>query len=79
MSRSTSPLFVDAVIDCMGEGRAPTPEEMMIVAQRIWSDCGASRSAFSWNSLSVSSPDRRGSMLAAGLALHGSQHLDEGL
>jgi hypothetical protein len=78
MSRSTSPLFVDAVIDCMGGGRAPTPEEMMIVAQRIWSDGAASRSAFSWNSLSVSSPDRLGSMLAAGLALHGSQYLDDG-
>ncbi|WP_398456975.1 hypothetical protein [Sphingomonas albertensis] len=46
---------------------------MMIVAQRIWSDGGASRSAFSWNSLSVSSPDRLGSMRAAGLALHGSR------
>jgi hypothetical protein len=40
-------LFVDAVIDCMGKGRAPTPEEMMIVAQRIWSDGAACRSAFS--------------------------------
>lgn len=73
MSRSTSPLFVDAVIDCMGEGRAPTPEETVIVAQRIWSDGAVSRSAFSWNSLSVSSPDRLGSMRAAGLALHGSR------
>ena len=79
MSRSTSPLFVDAVIDCMGEGRAPTREEMIVVAQRIWSDGAACRSAFSWNGLSVSSPDRLGSMRAAGLALHGSQHLDEGL
>ncbi|WP_235529652.1 hypothetical protein [Sphingomonas sp. Leaf242] len=46
---------------------------MMIVAQRIWSDGAAYRSAFSWNSLSVSSPDRLCSMLAAGLALHGSR------
>lgn len=71
MSRSTSPLFVDAVINCMGEGRAPTPEEIMIVAQRIWSDGAAFGSAFSWNSLSVSSPDRLGSMRAASIALHG--------
>ncbi|SFN85264.1 hypothetical protein [Sphingomonas sp. OK281] len=73
MSRSTSPLFVDAVIDCMGEGRAPTLEELLLVAQRIWSDGAASRSAFSWNSLSVSSPDRLCSMRAADLALHGSR------
>ena len=73
MSRSISPLFVDAVIDCMGEGRAPTHEEMMIVAQHIWSDGAASRSAFAWNSLSVSSPDRLCSMRAAGLALRGSR------
>ena len=72
MSRSTSPLFVDAVIECMGEGRAPTPAESLIVAKRIWSDDAASRSAFSWNRLSVSSPDRLGSMLADGFALHGS-------
>ncbi len=50
MSRSTSPLFMDAVIDCVGEGRAPTLEEMLIVAQRIWSDGAVSRTAFSWNS-----------------------------
>jgi hypothetical protein len=73
MSRSTSPWFVDAVIDCVGEGRVPTPEETMIVAQRIWSDGAACRSVFSWNSLSVSSPDRLGSMRAASLALHGSR------
>lgn len=73
MPRSSSPLFVDAVIDCVGEGRAPTHEEMLLVAQRIWSDGAASRSVFSWNDLSVSSPDRLGSMLAASLALHGSR------
>jgi hypothetical protein len=73
MSRSTSPLFVDAVIECMGEGRTPIPKEMMIVAQRIWPDGADCRSAFSSNSLSVSSPDYLGSMLAAGLALHGSR------
>ncbi len=73
MSRSTSPLFVDAVIDCMGEGRAPTHDEMVIVAQHIWSYGAASRSAFAWDSLSVSSPERLCSMRAAGLALHGSR------
>jgi hypothetical protein len=73
MSRSTSPLFVDAVVDCLSEGRAPTHEETIIVAQRIWSEGAASRSAFSWNSLSVSAPDRLSSMLAAGLALRGSR------
>jgi len=72
MSLSTSPLFADAVIDCMGEARTPTLEELMIVAQRIWSDGAASRSAFSWGELSASSSDRLGSMRAAGLALHGS-------
>jgi len=46
---------------------------MMIVAQHIWSDGAASRSAFAWNGLSMSSPDRLCSMRAAGLALHGSR------
>ena len=73
MSRSTSPLFVDAMIDCMAEGRAPTAIEILIVAQRIWSDGAASRSALTWNSLSVSSPGRLCSLRAAGLALHGSR------
>jgi hypothetical protein len=73
MSQLTSPLFVNAVIDCIGEGRAPTSAEMLLAAQRIWSDSAASRPAFLWNSLSVSSPHRRDSMLAASLALHGSQ------
>jgi len=77
MSRTTSPLFLIAVIDCVGEGRAPTHEELMIVAQRIWSDGAAFRSAFSWSRLSVSSPDRLGSMRAAGLALRGSEISDD--
>jgi hypothetical protein len=73
MSLSTSPLYVDAVIDCVGDGRTPTDEEMIIVAQRIWSDGAAYRSAFMWSRLPGSSPDRVGSMRAAGLALHGSR------
>lgn len=73
MARSTSPLFPDAVIDCVGEGRAATEEEIMVVAQRIWSDGAATRSAFLWNTLAASSPDRLGSIRPAGLALHGTR------
>jgi hypothetical protein len=73
MSQSASPLFANAVVECIGEGRAPTSAEILLAAQRISSDSAASRPAFLWNSLSVSSPHRRYSMLAASLALHGSR------
>ncbi|KQN30565.1 hypothetical protein ASF00_07545 [Sphingomonas sp. Leaf34] len=66
-------MVVDAVIDRMGAGRAPAQEAMMIVARRNWSDAAACRSAFSWNSLPVSSPDRLGSIRVAGLGVRTSR------
>lgn len=68
---SISPLFADEVVDCMGEGRAPTVRELFRVAERIWSDGGADRSAFAWKSLSVVSVARCDAMRAAHLALCG--------
>jgi hypothetical protein len=68
---STSPLFVDELVNCMAESRVPTDAERAIVAQRIWSDGAPLRSAFAWESLSISSPDRLASMRAADLAFYG--------
>jgi hypothetical protein len=68
---STSALFVDELVDCIAESRQPTDAERAVVAQRIWSDGAPQRSAFAWESLSVSSPDRLASMRAADLAFYG--------
>ena len=71
MSIPTSPLFATEVVDCVKEGRAPSVHELFVVAERIWSDGGANRSAFAWNEMPRSSAVRLDAMRAAQLALCG--------
>lgn len=71
MTVSFSPLFADEVVGCVGEGRDPSPQELSSVAERIWSDGGANRSAFAWSDLSQASFARRHALRAAQLALCG--------
>ena len=70
--RSISPIFDDAVIDCVASDRAPTVQELFHVAERIWADGAADRSAFRWGSLAPTDPDKLMSLRAAQLALLGS-------
>ena len=48
MTMSNSPLMPDEIIECMGTGRNPTVQELYAVAERIWTDGSAGRSALSW-------------------------------
>lgn len=71
MVLSSNSLFANELVECIAEARLPTNAERAIVAQRIWSDGAASRSAFAWDELPTSSSDRLTSMRAADLALCG--------
>ena len=72
MQDSTSPLFANAVIACLSEGRDPTVQEMCHVAKRIWADGAADRSAFAWHAMPTTSTERLLALRAAHLALCGS-------
>lgn len=69
---SINPLFADEVVECIAEGRDPSLEELFTVAQRIWADGAADRSAFAWGKLPAASPDRVEALRAAQLALCGT-------
>ncbi len=69
---SINPLFDDAVIDCMASDRAPTLQELLHVAERIWADGAADRSAFRWKRLEATDPEKLMSLRAAQTALLGS-------
>ena len=70
--RSTSPLFEPTVIDCVAHDRAPTVQELFDVAERIWTDGAAGRSAFRWGRLGMSDPDKLMALRAAKAALLGA-------
>lgn len=72
MTISINPLFANEVVDCVAEGRDPTLQELCVVAQRIWVDGAANRSAFAWATLPTTSPGRVGALRAARLALCGA-------
>ena len=69
---SINPLFANEVVDCVAEGRDPTLHELFSVAQRIWAEGAADRSAFAWGKLPTSSPARVDALRAAQLALCGA-------
>ncbi|WP_010165317.1 hypothetical protein [Sphingomonas sp. PAMC 26617] len=70
--RSTNSLFDDAVIDCMASDRPPTVQELFHVAERIWAEGAADRSAFRWGRLAPTDPAKLLSLRAAQAALLGS-------
>lgn len=72
MTTSNSPLMPDQLIDCMASGRDPTVQELFVIAERIWTDGAAGRSAFSWGCLPPNSHDRQNALRGAHLALTGS-------
>jgi hypothetical protein len=74
--RSISPVFDDVVIDCMASDRAPTIQELIQVAERIWAEGAADRSAFRWGRLAPADPGKLMSLRAAQVALLGSELVD---
>ena len=71
--RSTSPLFEPTVIDCVAHDRAPTVQELFDVAERIWTDGAAGRSAINWSRLSMTDPNKLMALCAAKGALLGAE------
>lgn len=75
--RSISPLFEDAVIDCVATDREPSVQELFRVAERIWSDGAANRSAFRWGRLAPTDAEKLLALRAAQIALSGSLLQDD--
>lgn len=76
MTISNSSLMPNQIIQCIATGRTPTRQELVDVAERIWTDGAAGRSAFSWGRLSAGSRDRLIALRFALLALNGSDRCD---
>lgn len=70
--RSLNPLFEDAVVDCVASDREPTVQELFQVAQRIWTEGAADRSAFRWGMLPSAGSEKLLALRAAQVALSGS-------
>jgi len=75
--RSINPLFAEAVIDCVATDRPPTVQELFQVAQRIWTDGAANRSAFRWGCLPSTDPEKLTALRAAQVALLGAVTFDD--
>lgn len=60
------------IIDCISEGRSPSIQELVRVADHILSDMHGSRSAFAWGDQHESSIERVRSFKAAHAALAGT-------
>jgi hypothetical protein len=72
VTRSCNRLFAHEVIECVSEGREPTVHELFRLAERIWQDSGSMRSAFAWDQLPTSDPERLCSLRAAMAAAVGT-------
>lgn len=70
---SVSPLMPDCLIECVATGRDPTDDEVLSMAQRMWIDGAATRSAFAWGALPASSSDRAKAVRCARAALIGDR------
>ena len=72
MSASTSLLIPDQLVSCIATGREPTVHELFAVAERMWIDGAAERSAFAWDRLAPDAGERLTALRNAQLALTGS-------
>jgi hypothetical protein len=71
MTMSISLLMPTQIIKCISAGRLPTQQELFEVAEQMWIDGAAGRSAFSWDRLLPNSSDRLIALRSAQLALSG--------
>ena len=60
------------IVDCIGQGRSPSVQELVRVADHILSDMQGARSAFTWGNQHENSIERVRSLKAAHAALMGS-------
>lgn len=68
-----NPLFADEIIECVSEARSPTSQELSRLAERIWEESSAERSAFAWGDLLPSDPERLCALRAAEVATAGAR------
>lgn len=73
VTRSCNSLFPHEVIECVSEGRDPTAQELRRLAERIWQESAADRSAFAWGRLAPFDPERLCCLRAAMIAARGSE------
>ena len=71
-ARTEAPLFAVEVIDCIARGRGPTVRELFKVAERMWVEGSAERSASDWHILPSSGLERVKYLRAAQAALCGN-------
>ena len=62
-------IVAEAIVACLMEGRAPTPDEVEKVAARIWSDVQAGDVRIGWSDLAPGCARRRRMMATARTAL----------
>ncbi len=72
-------MFEDAVIDCVATGRAPSVQELFLVAERIWVDGASDRSSFRWGCLPLFDTEKLFALRSAQAALMGSELNDNPL
>lgn len=72
MTTPASPLIAVQIVDCIATGLDPTLHELFAVAERMWTDGAADRSAFAWGALPPDSKDRLIALRRARAALGGS-------
>jgi hypothetical protein len=67
------------VIDCIAQGRPPSEEELVRVADHIRRDLSGSRPAFSWGSAGTDTRDAELTLRAARAALAGDGRAHDGM
>lgn len=72
MTGSTYVIFQPELVHCVADGCDPSQTELLCVACRVWMDGAANRSAFAWDQLSPTHPDRTSALRIAQAALAGS-------
>ncbi|TPG13172.1 hypothetical protein EAH84_07165 [Sphingomonas oligophenolica] len=73
MTTTPASLLTAAVVAaCIGSDRSPTVQELDRLAERIWIETGAERSAFGWGRLQPSLDDRVMALRAALVSMTGS-------
>lgn len=69
---SDGKLFAPELVACIADGGDPTVQALFTVACRVWIEGASERSAFGWNRLPVTHPDRLHALRVAQAALSGS-------
>lgn len=65
-------IFAPELVDCVADGKGPSVHALFAVARRVWVDGGAERSAFGWERLASTDPERVSALRIAQAALAGS-------